>query len=269
MSIAVIAGNGDLPKLLAQQLTKDNKKFIIILVKNQTLASDYKKYQNYIIEIGHIGKALEILNTNKIKNIVFAGGVAKPSFKTLKVDNQGALLLSKIMANKIFGDDNILTSITKFFAKRGFKVIAINKILKDIVSKKGCLTVKKPSKSDLENIKIGQNSLKIMSKLDIGQSIVVQQKQIIAVEAIEGTDEMIKRSAKLKFKNKEQPVLIKIKKKQQNKKIDLPTIGIKTIEGLLKSGFSGLAIKSDSTLIIDKEQVVKLANQNNLFIQVL
>lgn len=266
MTLAIIAGNGDLPKLIIKDCEQKKKDFVVILVAGESNHEEYKKYNSHIIEIGFVSKALKILKENKVKDIVFAGGVKKPSFSAVKVDKKGAILLSKIVANKIFGDDNILTTITKFFAKEGFNIVGVDELINDIVVKKGVLTRTKPKKSDLENIEIGQNSLKTMSNLDIGQAIAIQQKQIIAIEAIEGTDELIKRCKKLAFTKGLKAILVKIKKENQNSKIDLPTIGVKTINNLIKSNFSGIAFKAGSTLVIDKKKVIDLADKNGLFV---
>ncbi len=264
--LAIIAGNGNLPKFIIQECQRQKRDFIVILVANQSNYSDYKEYNHHIVEIGHVSKALSILKEHKAKEVIFVGGIKKPSFSHVKVDKKGAVLLSKIVANKIFGDNNILTTITSFFAKEGFKIIGANEVIKDIVAKKGCLTNKKATKIDLENIKIGQKILKLMSDMDIGQAIAIQQKQIIAIEAIEGTDELIKRSYKIQFEKGTKPVLVKIKKHNQNTKIDLPTIGEKTILNLSKANFAGIALEAGSTLIIDKKKVISLANQHNIFI---
>ncbi len=266
MTLAIIAGNGDLPKLIIKECEQKNSDFIIILVAGESNHKDYEKYKHHIVEIGHVSKALNILKEHKVKNIVFAGGIKKPSFSNVKVDKKGAVLLSKIIANKIFGDNNILTTITNFFSKEGFNIIGADELITDIVLKKGVLTKTKPKKSDLEDIKIGQDALKTMSNLDIGQAISVQQKQIIGIEAIEGTDELIKRCKKISFEKGSKPVLVKIKKQNQNTKIDLPTIGIQTIDNLIKSNFSGIAFESKSTIILDKKKVIDLADENNLFI---
>jgi DUF1009 family protein len=269
MTLAIIAGNGDLPKLIIKECQKEKRDFVIILVEGNSNHDDYKGYNSHIVGIGHVSKALAILKENKAKEIVFAGGINKPSFSNIKVDKKGAILLSKLVANKIFGDNNTLTTITNFFTKEGFKIVGADNIIKDIVAKKGVLTSIKPSKMDLDNIKIGQNALELMSDLDVGQAIAVQQKQIIAIEAAEVTDELIKRCNNLQFKTGEKPVLIKIKKKNQSTKVDLPTIGEKTILNLAKANFSGIALKSGSTLILDQSKVISAANKNKIFISVI
>jgi DUF1009 family protein len=266
MTLAIIAGNGELPKLIIKQCKAKKREFVVILVEGNPNKNDFVKYNHEVVAIGHVSKALSILKANKVKQIVFAGGIKKPSFSHVKVDKKGAVLLSKIVANKMFGDDNILTTITNFFKKEGFEIVGTHDIVDNLVFKKGVLTNNKPSKDDLENIKIGKNALNTLSDLDIGQGLAIQQKQVIGVEAVEGTDELIKRCAKFSFKEGSKTILIKIKKKNQNTKIDLPTIGLKTISSLVKANFSGIAIEAGSTLIVDKEKVIDLANKNNMFI---
>jgi len=266
MTLAIIAGNGDLPKLIIAECERRKSDFIVILIEGEPSNVHYKSYNHYIVSIGSLGKLLTIFKQNKVQQIVFVGGIQKPSFSNLKVDKKGAVLLSKLISNKIFGDNNILTTITNYFSKEGFKIVGANDIVQDIIAEKGVLTKTKPSKSDLADIKMGENAIKLMSELDIGQAVVVQNKQIIGVEAIEGTDELIKRCGKIRFEKVSKPILIKIKKQNQNTKIDLPTIGVKTINNLIAANFAGIAIKSGSTLIIDKEKIIDLANKNKLFI---
>ncbi len=266
MTLAIITGNGDLPKLIIKECQKNKQDFIVILIEGQVNHEEYKKYPYHIIQVGHVSQALSILKDNKVTKIVFAGGVKKPSFTNIKVDKQGAVLLSKIIANKIFGDDSILTTITNFFAKKGFKIVGADEIIKDIISTKAILTKKRPTKSDLENIQIAKNALEVMSDIDIGQSIIVQQKQIIGVEAAEGTDNLINRCVKIQFNIGDRAILVKMKKKNQNTKIDLPTIGEKTINNLIKGDYAGIAFKAGSTLILNKEKIIKKANENNIFI---
>lgn len=266
MSLGIIAGKGNLPKLIIEKCQKAQTPFTVILIKDQADPAEYQFLKPAILEIGQVSELLKVFKENKVTEIVFAGGVKKPSFSNLKTDKKGAALLSKIVAGKIFGDDNILTTITKFFAKEGFKIVGVQDLVTDLVVKKGILTKLKPGKSDLENIKIGVEALKLMADLDVGQALAVQQKQIIAIEALEGTDELIKRSTKIAFKEGDKPILIKIKKQNQNKKIDLPTIGVKTIANLAKSGFKGIAFEAGSTLILEKEKIVELANGLGIFV---
>jgi DUF1009 family protein len=128
------------------------------------------------------------------------------------------------------------------------------------------LTKIKPNKKHLQDIDIGINALKIISEIDVSQSIIIQQKAILAIEGKEGTDELINRSAKLQFYYGEKAVFIKMKKENQNIKVDLPAFGIETVKNLVKGNFAGAAINAGSCLIINRYEVVKYADENDIFI---
>jgi UDP-2,3-diacylglucosamine hydrolase len=264
--LAIIAGKGDLPKMIIKKCQEQGREFLVILINGEASNVDFLQYEHHIIGFGEISKILGILKTNQIKELVFAGGVTKPSMAGMKVDGKGAILVSKILGNKFFGDDNLLSTIINFFEKEGFRVVGAEQIIDDLLAGKGVLGNIKPNSEMQKDIEIGQHALKVMSDLDIGQAIVVQQKQIVGVEAIEGTDALIKRCADLQFRQGSKAVLVKIKKSNQNTKIDLPALGVETINNLAKSGFAGAAVQSGSCLIINQKEVVRLADELGLFI---
>ena len=266
MSLAIIAGKGDLPQMIINKCLKDKRKFILVLIKGQLYDKDYSKYNPHIIHIGHIGEALRIFKENEITQIVLAGGISKPSMANIKVDSKGAILLSKITKAKLFGDNNVLTSVTKFFEKEGFEIIGVDQIIDNLLTKKGVLGKIKPSKENLQDIELGKNLIKAISEFDVGQSVVTQQKQILSIEDVGGTDALINRCGNLQLKIGSKPVLVKIKKSGQNTKVDLPSLGVETIHNLHKSNFAGVALEAKSSLIINKEEVLKLANQYDIFL---
>jgi DUF1009 family protein len=264
--LAIIAGKGDLPKMIIKKCQEQNQEFVVILINGESSNVDFVQYDHHIIGFGEISKALNILKTNQAKELVFAGGVTKPSMAGMKVDAKGAILISKIVGNKFFGDDNLLSTIISFFEKEGFSVIGADQIIDDLLAGKGVLGNVKPTSEMQKDIEVGQNALRVMSDLDIGQAIVVQQKQIVGVEAIEGTDALIKRCEDLQFKQGSKAVLVKMKKHNQNTKIDLPALGVETIKNLVKSGFAGVAVQAGSCLIINQKEVIKLADELGLFV---
>ena len=266
MSLAIVAGRGDLPKIIIKKCQQDNRKFIILLIEGQVSNEDYLQYQHYTLPIGQIGKALRIFRENQVKDIVFAGGIDKPSMTNIKVDGKGAMLLAKITGVKLFGDDNVLTAVTNFFKKEGFNILGAHQIVDDLVIDKGVLGKVKADKKFLTDIELGKKIIHTISEFDVGQSVVVQQNTIIGIEAKEGTDNLISRSGKVQFPKGRKPILIKMKKLGQNTAVDLPSIGIKTIENLHQNNFAGLAIEAGASLILDKQQVIKLADQYKLFI---
>lgn len=267
--IAIFAGRGQLPKILIDESIAKNRKFIVFQLKGENYEIDYSAYNPYFLAYGEIEKFLEILKQNSIKNLVFIGGVTKPNFSNLRVDKKGAILLAKILANKILGDDAVLKTVINFFEKEGLKILRIDELLDCIISTKSTITEVLPNPQNLIDIEIGSKAIRHFSKFDVGQAVIVSQKQIIAIEALEGTDSMIERCQNFNENYTKKAVLVKMKKQNQSTKADLPTIGEKTIINCHQSNIIGVAIQANSTLILDKENVIKKANELGLFITVI
>lgn len=268
-SIAIFAGRGVLPKMLISDCQKKGRKFLVFLLEGEAYEIDYSAFNPITVGYGEVEKFLAAIHQNEIKNLVFIGGVTKPNFASLKVDKRGAGLLAKILANKILGDDAVLRVVIKFFEKEGLKILRIDELLDCVISTKSTLTKQQPTKENLEDIALGVKAIKSFSNFDVGQSLVIAQKQIIAVEALEGTDEMIKRCAVLKVDYKKNAVLLKMKKAKQSMKADMPTIGVATIKNCFESGIAGIAIQANSTLVLDKSEVIKKADGLGLFLTVI
>jgi hypothetical protein len=268
-AIAIFAGRGQLPKILIEDCLKKNRHFILFLLKNEIYEEDYSSFNPTIIAYGEIERFLTILRNQNIGNIVFIGGVTKPNFSALKVDKKGAILLAKIIANKILGDDAVLKTVIKFFEKEGLKILKIDDLLDCVFSSKGLISQVIPTYENNLDIELGIKAIKHFSKFDVGQALIVAQKQIIAIEALEGTDAMISRFQTLKSDFKNNAVLIKLKKSNQSDKADLPTIGLKTIFQCAEVGIKGLVIQANSTLVLDKVQLVKAVNNKKLFLKVI
>jgi DUF1009 family protein len=268
-SIAIFAGRGYMPQILIDDCIKKNRQFLIFLLNGENYEIDYSIYNPVKISYGEVERFFETLKNHNIKNIVFIGGVTKPNFSSIKVDKQGAILLAKIIANKILGDDAVIRTVIKYFEKQGLKIIPIDQILDCVFSKKEVVSSTFPSNEQLIDIELGIKASKYFSRFDVGQSLIVAQKQIIAIEAIEGTDQMIKRCKSLNEKFIDKAILIKLKKTNQTKKADLPTIGIDTIYNCIESNIKGIVIQANSTLVIDKEQIIKIVNDHKLFLKII
>ncbi len=267
--LAIFAGRGPLPMMLIEDSLQKNRKFRVFLLEGENYEIDYSSFEPIKLGYGEVEKFLAALRKDNLKNLVFIGGVTKPNFSSLKVDKRGAILLTKILANKILGDDAVLRTVINFFEKEGFKILRIDQLLDCVVSSKSTLSKALPTKENLEDIFLGVKAIKSFSNFDVGQSLVIAQKQIIAVEALEGTDEMIKRCRNLNADYKKNAVLVKMKKSKQSLKADLPTIGVETVENCFESGICGIAIQAGSTLVLQKDEVIKKADELGLFLTVI
>lgn len=263
--LGIFAGRGIFPKMLIEDCQKKDRQFVVFQLEGENYEEDYSAFNPIKLGYGEVERFLKILHENNVKELVFIGGVTKPNFSALKVDKTGMVLLAKILANKILGDDAVLHTVINFFEKKGFKILRIDELLDCVVSQKSTLTKLQPTKENRNDIEIGVSAVKYFSKFDVGQSLVVAQKQIIAVEALEGTDEMIKRCKNLRSNS----VLIKMKKPKQSVKADLPTIGVTTVKNCAEAGIKGITIQANATLVLQKDEVIKTADELGLFLTVI
>jgi DUF1009 family protein len=267
--LAIFAGRGILPQMLIEDCRKKNRKFLVFLLEGENYEIDYSAFSPMKLGYGEVEKFLAEIRKHEIKNLIFIGGVTKPNFSSLKMDKKGAVLLAKILANKILGDDAVLRAVVKFFEKEGLKILRIDQLLDCFVARGARLSSVQPSAENLADISLGVEAIKSFSRFDVGQSLVVAQKQIIAVEALEGTDEMIARCKNLRGDYKKNAVLVKMKKRGQSAKVDLPTIGVETLRNCAAAGIKGIAIQANSTLVLQKDEVVKVADELGVFLVVI
>jgi DUF1009 family protein len=262
----LIAGNGRFPLLFAQSAQKKGVEVVAIAHKGQSLP-DLEKHVHKIhwIKVGQLGRLIKILKTENIKDAALVGGISKTlMFSTVQPDLHALSLLAKIKTMK---DDVLLRAIAGEIEKQGITIHSSTLFLTDLLSPPGCLTKRKPTKKENKDVAFGWEIAKEIGKLDIGQSIVVKEQVVLAVEAIEGTDEAIKRAGKL-GKGRDL-VVIKVSKPQQDMRFDLPAIGPGTITTMQESGGSVLAIETGKTLLIDKESLIKEANERGIAIVAL
>lgn len=252
--IAVIAGDGDLPLKITERLDKIGKSYEIISVCE---GSEFG--------VGQVGKILKHIRTIGADKIVFCGSIKRPSFLKLKLDKIGKEWLKKLGYRIFLGDDTLLKGIKKLLLSEGLEVVSPQSILNTLLTPKGILTEMPPSDQDMIDIARGIFVLNTMSKADVGQSVVAQEGVIIAIEAIEGTRNLILRSKKLKL-NPTGGVLVKTYKIGQTQDIDLPTIGPHTILECKESELNGIALGANVTQIISFQETIKTANDNGIFI---
>ena len=258
--LAIISGNGDLPLNILECAVSNGWNGVVIdIAENQKLKSQ-SSWKIYNFKIERIGKIFRKLHVEKITHIVLCGGISRPKLYEMKFDLKGLNIMSKIAFK---GDDGALKILSEEIENEGFNIISPNYFLQQSFSPKGHFAGPIPFSTFQEEIKRGYEVLKSLSQSDVGQSVAIQNGLVLSVEAIEGTDEMIKRAGKLKFSGLG-PILVKAPKINQDMRFDQPVIGEQTIENAYKSGFSGIACKHKNVLIINLEKVIKLAEKRQI-----
>lgn len=262
--IALLAGKGDLPATLLQVFQKQKRPFVVLAFNGQTEDKLVHNLPHIWLNFGEVGKALTYLKENKIQQLVMAGNMSRPVMSEIRPDWEGVKWLAKI-GTKALGDDNLLKLVIGMLEQKGYQIVGPNELLDQLLAPEGSLTTLKPDEQAWRDIGRGVEVLSALSPVDVGQATTIQEGLVLGVEAIEGTDALIARAGSLR-----RPglggVLIKTAKHQQDQRVDLPTIGPETVRNVLKAGLRGIAVEAGRTLILEREQTVKLADEFGLFI---
>ncbi len=260
--IGLIAGDGRFPIIFAENVRRLGFTVSAIAHVGTTLP-ELESYVEHIhwLKIGQFGKALAALKQDGVGQAVMLGGIKKANvFTTLRPDLRALAIFSRL---KHWKDDAILRAVAGELEREGIEILDSTFGLQDILAEEGYLTSMKPSKKEVEDIQLGWKTLETLGALDIGQCVVVKNRVIVSVEAVEGTDEAITRGGKLGGKG---GVVIKRTKPHQDLRFDLPAIGPQTIQTMVSVEATVLAIEAGRTVIIDREDVLSQANEAGISI---
>ncbi len=263
MQIGLIAGAGELPVIIASDAKERGYRVITVALEN--LASEHLKSVSdefRWVNPGKFGELIDTLKKHRIKEAIMAGKVPKSLLYKSKItpDLRALKLLFSI---KDKSDDAILNAITRELAGEGIEVLDTAKFSAHLLTPEGCFTKKKPDDEELKDIEFGWKIAKEIGKLDIGQTVVIKGQAVMAVEAIEGTDEAIHRGGKLAG---EGAVVVKVSKPQQDMRLDVPTVGIDTLKSMEKVRARVLAIESHRSMIVGMEKAIKEADDAGITI---
>ena len=266
MKVGLIAGEGDFPLEVAQSISQKNIEVFIVALKN-IASKDIERYPHIWVRMGQIGKAIQALKENNCEELILIGGVKKPNLWLLKPDFGALKLFFKLVMLPSKGDASIIKTLLQFLEiDNKFKVVGAEKYIPHLLMSEGLLAGEKIDKQTQIDIDIAiANCINIGFK-DIGQACVVVNGEIITSEDVSGTDNMLRNLVSKEIKFSKKGVLVKLTKPIQDKRVDLPVIGMQTIHLVKEIGLRGIAIENRSSFILEKEQVIKFANDNEIFI---
>lgn len=263
--LGIIAGGGSGPRRVAEACIAQGRAFFIFRLDGQVDEELPADWPQMGIPLGAFGKLKATIAAEGIGELVMIGKVRRPSLTELKPDWLAVKFLAKIGFNSL-GDDALLRAIGKVLEEEtGARMIGAHEILGGILMKTGLLGTITPDTQAESDILRGVEVARLLGQADVGQSVIVQQGLVLGVEAIEGTDALIARCAILRREGAG-AVLVKLAKPQQDERFDLPTIGPETILSAAKAGLCGIAVEAGRSLLIDREKVRELADQNGLFV---
>jgi len=261
--IGLIFGETDFPEQILKKVKYKEKYLIIDLTKSKNFKNDRNSYS---ISLGQFGKIIRILKENKCKKVLFAGKVRKPKFSKLRLDLKGIYYMPGIIKSAKLGDAAILKKIINIFKREKITTVSSLFFNPELALKRGNYTKIKPNKDDRADIKKAVITLNKLGKYNSSQGAVVRNKKIIAIEGSRGTQKMLEKCKNKKFKKT--GVLVKFPKKKQDLRIDLPTIGLKTLTQCKLSGLKGIVLKSKQNIFLEQKKCISYANKNKMFIQI-
>lgn len=261
-----------IPRQIADVLETSGRDFQIVAIKSE---ADEETRRKAHVELGwsEIGRLLAFLKRTQCQEVLFIGGVTKrpellpflTDFSTLK------RLPAIIRALSSGGDDSLLTKVIRLFENEGFRIVGIKDVVPQLLAASGVLGRARPSKADWRDLELALRATEKLGELDIGQAAVAVGDRVIALEGAEGTDAMLQRCADLKSSGRvssrgRKGVLVKTAKPNQDLRVDLPTVGPKTIDLAVAAGLSGIAVEAEGALIADKADTLQKADAAGLFV---
>lgn len=261
----ILAGGGSLPRVVADACKADGVPPLVIALKEHCDPSWLKTVEHQWMRLGEAGAILDALRDGGCAQVVMAGRVARPSLSAIRPDWKGTKLLAKIGARAFGGDDTLLGALADILESEGFAVRGAHDVAGNLLAPPGLWTTVEPDSIAWQDIQRGTAVLNALGPLDVGQAVVVQQGLVLAVEAIEGTDAMLERAHQLR-RDGDGGVLVKLSKRDQDDRADLPTIGVSTMERAATAGLRGVAVEAGRTLTLDRAALVTAADAAGLFV---
>ena len=268
--LAILCGGGGLA-LEAAKLARQNGREVFLVGIVGSASIDIESFPHIWLKLGELGKLFGALEERKIKDLAILGAVSRPEFADLKLD-WGAVKRAAEIA-RIFrgGDNNLLEGVARIFEREGMTIVGAQDFAPQLLAPTGLIAGRAPDDEVQADIKFGVAMLGALSPFDVGQGAVIARGRVLAIEAAEGTDAMLSRvadmraSRRLKFKGRA-GVFVKAPKRGQDMRLDLPTVGLRTLESAARAELAGVAVAAGEVLIAERDHFVAVAEAAGLFV---
>lgn len=260
--IGIIAGSGQFPLMIARAARARGRRIVALAHVGETWPElEHEVDEVHWIKLGQLGKIVKTFQKAGVTEAIMAGAITKTKLYAKALpDLKGLSLLTKLREMR---DDGILRAVASVLEAEGIKVQPSTLFSEELTVKPGVHSRRKPSKRQEEDIRFGFKIAKEIGKLDIGQTVVVRRGAVVALEAIEGTDACIERGGRLA---REDAVVVKVSKPDQDLRFDMPAVGLKTVETLIEAKVAVLAVEAGKTLFFDFEKAVQLADEHKIVV---
>ncbi|HTQ12406.1 MAG TPA: UDP-2,3-diacylglucosamine diphosphatase LpxI [Rhizomicrobium sp.] len=267
--LGIMAGGGDLPIAIVESARKAGRDVFILRMPGAD--QDFGDAPQASVGIGEWGRTLSLLHGHHCETLTMAGKLPRPDWKSIKPDMKGLLVAPGVFKAALKGDDALLRHMIVLFEKDGFRVIGTAEAAPELIAGPGVYGRHKPDEQANEDLQQAFRIVRRMGELDIGQAAVVCEGLTLAVEAAEGTDAMLERLGQLPrhvrgTATARRGVMVKAPKPRQERRVDLPVIGVRTVELCAEAGLAGVAVQAGAALVVRKDRIVEAADRLGLFV---
>ena len=270
-TVGIVAGSGVLPFSVAELLRARGIAPFLFAIRGFCDPERVAQHPHHWVALGQVGRLTRLMRSEGCRDIVFIGGLVRPALSEIRLDWGTLRAIPAIAAALRGGDDHLLTGVSRIFERHGIRVVGIKDVAPELLMPEGSLTRRVPDAEAIADIAKARELMRAISPFDVGQGVVVIDGHVVAVEDIEGTDGLLARVTRLRAEKRIRAkpgrgVLVKMPKAQQDLRFDLPTLGPKTIEGVIAAGLAGIGTVAGHTLVAEADVMIAKADQAGLFV---
>jgi DUF1009 family protein len=269
--LGIICGSGAVPQAVADAATRRGRRVVLFLLRGWADATTLAVYPHHWIALGQLGRVCRLAREEGCNELVFVGGVIRPSIWQLRLDWGTLVQMPLIVRSFRGGDNHLLSGLGRLFANNGFRIIGAHEAAPEITAPVGALGRLRPGAAVEHDITHGFALLAAMSAFDVGQAAVIAGHRVLAIEAAEGTDAMLDRVTAMREAGRialpaGAGVLVKTPKRRQDRRFDLPSIGPETVTRAARAGLAGIAVIARATIVAEPQRLIEAADRAGLFV---
>lgn len=269
--VGVIAGAGAMPVAVAAAMSARGLVPILLALKGVCDAADIARFRHHWVGIGQFGRMLHLLDAERCRDLVMIGHIVRPALSDIRLDWRALREMPAIIAAFRGGDDHLLSGVGRIWERAGIRLRGIADVAPELLMPPGHLTKMMPDGDAQADIARGRAVHAALGPFDVGQGVVVIDNHCVAVEDIEGTDALLARVARLRAEGRLRArtgrgVLVKAPKPGQDLRMDLPTIGRRTVEGVAAAGLAGLAVAAGQSILAEPQAMIAAADSAGIFV---
>lgn len=269
--IAIICGGGSFPAAVADAVSRRGRPLVIFAIRDWADPKFVEHYPHHWIAIGQVGRLLRLANAERCREVVLIGTILRPSLTDIRLDWHTIRRLPRFIRFFRGGDDWLLSGVAKLLEDGELRVIGLDEVAPEVFVPQGVLGKHAPAERDKDDIARALEVIAALGPFDVGQAAIVADNHVLAVEAAEGTDNMLSRIADLRTQRRVTTphgvgVLVKAPKPGQDRRFDLPAIGKRTVENVARAGLAGVAVMAGSTIIAEPGDTIAAADRAGVFL---